>query len=143
MKTSARNQYDGSVVKITGGAINDEIEVALDGSGTRITAVITSASVKKLGLEPGRKVVVLIKAPWVILTEESGDVMFSARNQFPGTIVSVEDGAVNAEIALKLDGGESMTAIITEGSTKNLGLAPGSRVTALIKASHVIIGVRR
>lgn len=142
MKSSARNQYDGTVLNVHHGAVNDEVEIVLDGGNTRITSVVTSTSVRTLGLESGKKVVVLIKAPWVILVTDAKGVRFSARNQLPGTIVAVKDGAVNAEVDLRLEGGEAMTVIVTEGSVKNLGLAPGQSVTALVKASHVILGVR-
>lgn len=141
MKTSARNNFQGKVLSVRNGAVNDEIEVMLDGSGTRITAVITSASAKNLGLEAGKTVFALIKASWVILLTDTGGVRFSARNQLPGTVLSVENGAVNCEVRVRLEGGEALTAIITEESAKNLGLKPGDKVTALIKASHVILGV--
>ena len=141
MKTSARNTFNGTVLNVHHGAVNDEIEIMLEGSGARITSVITSTSTKNLGLEAGKKVIALIKASWVILLTDTEGVRFSARNQLTGTVTSVEKGAVNSEIRVRLEGGEALTAIITEESTKNLGLEAGSKVTALIKASHVILGV--
>lgn len=64
----------------------------------------------------------------------------SARNVLPGTIQRVEKGAVNAEVALKLKGGESMVAIITNSSVDSLGLAAGKSAFAIVKASEVMIG---
>ena len=122
------------------GAVNDEVVVLLDGSGTQIVSVITSASVKKLGLEIGTKVVALFKAPWVILMTDMEGVTFSARNQLKGTVVSVAAGVVNAEVRVRLDGGEVVTAIVTMESVKELGLEAGKSVTAMIKASNVILG---
>lgn len=142
MKTSARNHFEGAVLAVHHGAVNDEVEVILDGSNTRLTAVITSLSAKTLGLEPGKKVVALIKASWVILLTDTDGVKFSARNQLSGTVVSVEKGAVNSEVRVRLDGGEALTAIITMESAKNLGLEAGSKVIALVKASHIILGAR-
>ena len=141
MKTSARNTFNGTVLNVHHGAVNDEIEIMLEGSGARITSVITSTSTKNLGLEAGKKVIALIKASWVILLTDTEGVRFSARNQLTGTVTSVEKGAVICVIRVRLEGGEALTAIITEESTKNLGLEAGSKVTALIKASHVILGV--
>ena len=135
MKTSARNHFEGAVLAVHHGAVNDEVEVILDGSNTRLTAVITSLSAKTLGLEPGKKVVALIKASWVILLTDTDGVKFSARNQLSGTVVSVEKGAVNSEVRVRLDGGEALTAIITMESAKNLGLEAGSKVIALVKAT--------
>lgn len=140
MKTSARNQFRGAVLNIHRGAVNDEVEIALDGSSTRLVAVITSTSSKNLGLEPGKKVVALIKAPWVILATDLEGVRFSARNQLEGTVLAVEHGAVNCEVRVRLDSGEVLNAIITEESAKDMALAAGARVTALVKASHIIVG---
>lgn len=140
MKTSARNSFNGAVLNVHHGAVNDEVEIVLDNSSTRITAVVTSASAKTLGLAPGKKVAAIFKAPWVILMTDTKGVKFSARNQFEGAVVSVKQGAVNSEVRVRLDGGEMVTAIVTEDSAKELALEPGKKVTALIKASHVIVG---
>lgn len=63
----------------------------------------------------------------------------SARNQLLGTVTEVTRGAVNAEVAIELAGGDSLTAVITVASADNLGLETGLSVTALIKASWMII----
>ncbi|TNG98140.1 transporter, partial [Pasteurellaceae bacterium UScroc31] len=40
-------------------------------------------------------------------------------------------------------GGVAITTIITEQSVKNLALEVGSAVNVLIKASHVLLGVKK
>ena len=65
----------------------------------------------------------------------------SARNVFKGTISQLRPGAVNAEVSLKLSGDNELVAVVTMESVKNLGLAPGVSATAVIKASHIILGV--
>ncbi|MNM54970.1 Molybdenum-pterin-binding protein MopA [compost metagenome] len=57
-------------------------------------------------------------------------------------MVRVGDGAVNAEVVLKLAGGTEVFAIVTREAVQELGLAPGVSATALIKASHIILGAR-
>ncbi len=140
MKISARNNFKGTVVAIQKGAINDEIDIVLDGSTTRLTSVITSASTKRLGLETGKKVVAVFKASWVVVMTDAEGVKFSARNNFEGTVVSIKEGQVSTEVRVRLDGGEVLTAVITDTSTKELGIEAGARVIALVKASNVIIG---
>ena len=54
----------------------------------------------------------------------------------------IEKGAINSEIAIKLVGGTLVYAVITNEAVMELGLKPGAPATALIKASHVVIGVR-
>jgi len=63
----------------------------------------------------------------------------SARNQFLGKVASVKTGAVNDEIALDVAGGHRIVAVITHGSTQELGLVPGAEAYALIKASSIIL----
>jgi molybdopterin-binding protein len=63
----------------------------------------------------------------------------SARNQIKGRIISIKHGAVMAEVVIEVDSQE-ITSTITMGSLGRLQLAVGDRVTAIIKASDVLIG---
>ncbi len=65
----------------------------------------------------------------------------SARNQLPGTIEAVDPGATTAHVTIKLDGGATVTASITNESVRELGLKVGDRVYAVIKASDVMVGI--
>lgn len=64
----------------------------------------------------------------------------SARNHFSGEVTAIHSGAVNDEVTLKI-GNASVVAVITQASSKSLGLAVGSKASALIKASSVIVMV--
>jgi molybdate transport system regulatory protein len=61
----------------------------------------------------------------------------SARNQFAGRIVAVTARTVDAEVVLALQGGERITAGVTNESVELLDLKPGRRVWALVKAVGV------
>jgi len=63
----------------------------------------------------------------------------SARNQLPGTVVSVKNGVVTAEVVVQLAGGDQIVSVITQDSVKSLGLKKGSRVRAIIKSTDVMI----
>ena len=63
----------------------------------------------------------------------------SARNALKGVVESVKDGAVNAEVALRISERAVITAIITRESVRDLGLAQGVQAIALIKSSFVIL----
>lgn len=63
----------------------------------------------------------------------------STRNTFRCTVTQVTEGAVNAEVELALQGGHTLTSVITERSAADMGLAPGTEVFALIKASFVML----
>jgi molybdate transport system regulatory protein len=56
-------------------------------------------------------------------------------------INGVEDGAVNSEVVIQLPGGSLIVASITKGSVHALDLKSGDKVSAIIKASNVIVGV--
>lgn len=140
MKVSARNVFKGTVSQVTEGAVNAEVALTLAG-GEALVAVVTLASVKSLGLAVGKEAVALVKAPWVVLVTDAGGYRFSARNSLQGQVVRVGDGAVNAEVVLRLAGGTEVFSIVTREAVQELGLAPGVTATAVIKASHIILGV--
>ncbi len=65
----------------------------------------------------------------------------SARNQLKGTIVEIQDGAVNGIVKIDLGGGNIISAVITMPSIRELGLKVGGTAYAVIKASNVMVGV--
>ena len=140
MRTSARNAFRGHVVAITDGAVNAEVVVDI-GQNLQIVSVITRRSVGDLGLAPGSAVTALIKASFVVLIEGDGPVRTSARNGLMGTVIAVDEGAINSEVALELADGKTLIATVTRHSVEDLSLKVGDRVTALIKSSHVILAV--
>jgi molybdopterin-binding protein len=62
----------------------------------------------------------------------------SARNQLPGTVTSINQGEAIANVVLDV-AGQRLVASITVEAVSDLGLREGSQVTAIIKASDVII----
>ena len=156
MKTSARNQFLGRVVRIEPGAVNDLIELDI-GAPQPLVALLTRESTQSLGLQIGTETFALIKASSIILLCADDDdaaykvnattaatpsrARFSARNCLSGTIMRITPGAVNAEVVLQLSGSASLAAIITQQSCTDMQLAVGQRASALFKASSVIVGV--
>ncbi|MDK9719550.1 MAG: TOBE domain-containing protein [Rhodospirillales bacterium] len=63
----------------------------------------------------------------------------SARNAFRCTVSEIRKGAVNSEVVLKLADNVSLAAIITGESVRNLDIEIGKSVTALVKASFVML----
>ena len=64
----------------------------------------------------------------------------STRNQLRGKVKSVTKGAVMAEVVVALDGGQELVSVITKNSAERLALKAGDSVTALVKATEVMIG---
>ena len=67
----------------------------------------------------------------------AGDAL-SARNRFPGRIVSVEVDGVMALVEIAA-GPHRVTAAITRDAVEELGLAEGVNATATVKATSVMI----
>ncbi|MFS2221109.1 TOBE domain-containing protein [Pantoea sp. B65] len=63
----------------------------------------------------------------------------SARNQLSGTVSAIVEGAVNDEVILSLDTGESLVTVVTKSSVKTLGLTVGKHAIAIIKAPWVVL----
>ena len=140
MNVSARNVFKGKITALTDGAVNAEVELGLPG-GDKIVAIVTEGSVKSLGLAVGKEAVAYVKAPWVMLLAGVPDVHFSARNQLAGKVSGLTKGAVNTEVAITLSGGTAVHSVVTNEAVLDLGLKVGEPATALIKASHVVLGV--
>jgi molybdopterin-binding protein len=66
-------------------------------------------------------------------------MQLSARNQFSGHVKEVKLGNIMAEVVVDIGGGHEVVAAITRGSAERLGLAQGSVVTVVIKATEVLI----
>lgn len=140
MKISARNQLAGKVKQVTKGAVNAEVDLTLEG-GESVVAIITNSSVDALGLAAGKSAFAIIKASEVIVGKGVDKTKLSSRNVLCGKVTKVEDGAVNSEVDITLGGGSLVVASITKTSAHALELKVGDKVSAIIKASNVIVGV--
>jgi molybdopterin-binding protein len=67
-------------------------------------------------------------------------VRLSARNQLPARVVGVTSGEAIANVELDV-AGMRLVASITREAAAELGLAEGTEVTAVIKASDVMVGI--
>ena len=65
----------------------------------------------------------------------------SARNQLKGTVVAIEEGAVNGIVKIEVAPGVVVSSSITKASIQELGLSVGDTAYAVIKASSVMVGL--
>jgi molybdopterin-binding protein len=75
-------------------------------------------------------------------TRRRRPMKLSARNQIPARITSISTGEAIANVELDA-GGTRLVASVTVEAVRDLGLAVGTEVTAVIKASDVILAVSR
>jgi molybdopterin-binding protein len=62
----------------------------------------------------------------------------SARNQLAGTVTEIRRGEAIANVVLDV-AGQRLVASITVEAVEDLGLEPGTPITAIVKASDVLI----
>jgi molybdopterin-binding protein len=63
----------------------------------------------------------------------------SARKQLIGTVISISEGQVNAKVTIDIGGGNQITSIISLEAVADLELKAGSEVTAVVKATSVLL----
>ena len=65
----------------------------------------------------------------------------SARNQIKGTVTEVKKGATTSHVRVDIGNGQIITSAITNEAVDELGIKARDRVTVVVKASDVMIGV--
>ena len=63
----------------------------------------------------------------------------SIRNQLPGTVLGIASGEVMSTVAVRLAGGQEITAAITVEAVNDLGIKEGSPVRVLMKSTEVAL----
>ncbi len=141
MKTTARNQFFGTLGAVEIGPVSAEVKLLLK-TGDEITATMTAAAARRLKLAPGKEAIALIKASAIVLVTDFAGWQLSARNQLAGTVSRVERGGVSCLVVLTLPGGATLSASVTQEAVEALGLKPGVAATAVFKAYAVMIAAQ-
>lgn len=136
LQTSARNQWFGTVTARDNSQVQQHIDILLADGTTRLKAAITAQSGQRLGLDEGKEVLVLLKAPWVSITlnpERAKD----ADNQLQGAISHIERGDEQCEVLMTLPDGQMLCATVPAAQATEL--EEGAEVTAYFNADRVIL----
>ncbi len=99
---------------------NGKLETTRDAQNRRLVSL---AEVRRLGGQPER---------------HQPEDQLSARNRFPGIVRSIEVDGVMGIVELEC-GPHLVTAAITRDAIEQLGLEPGSKATAMVKATSVMV----
>lgn len=65
-------------------------------------------------------------------------MQLSARNKLKGTIKVIENGIVTSKVELDV-AGSRLVAVITKDAVEDLGLQEGDTVTAVVKATSIML----
>jgi molybdate transport system regulatory protein len=141
MKTSARNQFAGTVKSVDLAPVSAQVVIELPG-GVEIVSTMTRSAAERLKVRQGQAAVALIKASSVAIVTEFDGYVLSARNQLAGTVSQLERGAVSSLVTLTLASGLRVSASVTNEAVDDLVLKLGANATAVFKAYSVIVGVK-
>lgn len=136
MKLRARNKFIGKVTDVTRGAVNGIVKIELS-NGQHITSSITLEAIDDLDITVGKEVTAIIKSTSVLIGR--GQLTLSARNKLSGTIIDINRGSVNAIVKVELPSNVVISSSITLEAVDELDLTVGTEVTAVVKASEVLI----
>lgn len=138
LQTSARNQLFGTIVRRDSEQVQQHVDVLLADGKTSLKAAVTRQSGERLGLDSGKEVLLLIKAPWVILSGTTSTAP-DTDNQLHGIVTSVERGVQQSEVLISLADGQTLCATIPNARLQKERLMPGSPAIASFNADRVII----
>ncbi len=136
LQTSARNQWFGTITARDDDRVQQHVDVLLADGTTRLKVAITAQSGERLGLNEGKEVLVLLKAPWVSITREP-EAANRADNQLPGIISHIDRGDEQCEVLMTLPDGQTLCATVPLAQSQVL--EEGAEATAYFNADRVII----
>ncbi|NML28430.1 TOBE domain-containing protein [Zoogloea dura] len=139
MRTSARNQFVGTVSGLREGEVSFEVRIRLD-DANEVVAVITRASAENLELGIGSEVHAFVKAPSVLIITDP-QARTTARNHLWGQVTAIHEGPVSSEVTITLPSGRNITSVVTHDSIDNLELSVGNPACAVFQATSVILAV--
>ncbi|MGY4491040.1 TOBE domain-containing protein [Pseudomonas sp. TE3610] len=139
LRTSARNQLQGSVRAITAQGRNDLIELDL-GAGQSLCAQITHESTQTLELSEGVQVLALIKAGWLRLHDAAGPVP-AGENGLVGRVEQIiDDPEGPSEVRVGLPNGQTLCALEDAARVEELGVVEGKDVLVAFAPTFVLLG---
>lgn len=141
LRTSARNQLQGSVVGIDSHGRSDIVHLALGGD-LHLDAQITHDSTLSLALEIGSPVVALIKAGWLQLLAADQPAPHG-HNSLSGTVQQIiEDPEGPSEVRLALSNGQTLCALSEAQHLANIGAREGLTLKITFSPSYVLLGTQ-
>lgn len=138
-RISARNVFQTEVSQIKRWPV--DVEVTLKFADERkILAFVTNDAADDLDLKPGRKVLALVKSPFIRLYTPDHAPQ-NSRNSFEGVVSERIDAERNSEIRLDIGFGKTLHAVAPRQTVEDLGLEVGAKAVATFDPSQVILAV--
>lgn len=138
LQTSARNQFFGTVQARSLDAVQQHLCVLLADGKTAVNILLTQQSAERLGLNEGKEVLVLIKAPWIAVYDTAA-TRPQSDNELNGTVSHLEAGQESSEVLIALASGETLCATVPNLQVEQQKLRVGMAVTACFNADRAIV----
>jgi len=136
LQTSARNQWFGTVTQRDHQQVQQHVDILLADGTTRLKVAITAQSGERLGLDEGKEVLVLLKAPWVNVTRDPA-IAAEADNQLACRISHIQRGDEQCEVLMALPDGQTLCATLPLLDAETL--EEGADVIAFFNADRIIV----
>jgi molybdate transport system regulatory protein len=139
VRISTRNVFQAEVSEVKRWTVDVEVALKFGGDKT-LMATVTNSAADELELAPGRKVLALVKAPFLRLhaPERAPE---AGRNRFLGVVTERTDAERNSEIRLDIGHGKTLHAVAPRQTVEGLGLKVGAKAVATVDPSQVILAV--
>jgi molybdate transport system regulatory protein len=138
-RISARNVFQAEVAQIKRWPVDVEVTLKI-AEDKHILAIVTNEAADDLDLVEGRKVLALVKSPFIRLYAPE-HAPGGGRNCFVGEVTERTDAERNSEVLLDIGHGKTLHAVIPRQTAEDLGLQHGSKAAASFDASQVILAV--
>lgn len=131
---SARNQLNAKIVDIKESELNS-LAVCKLRNGELLAASITIQSRRNLDLKEEKDVLLIFKAPQVIISTTKPETKYTISCQIEQLIINPEQ----SEVLLRVSQDQTITALVSTINAKNFSI--GQKIYAQIDPANIIIGV--
>lgn len=137
-RSSARNAFTGTVTRLDVDKVSALVELTTL-EGLRIHSLITVESVQRLDIHLGQLLNATVKAPFVMLERERGDL--NASNRLCGTVSGINRGIVESCVVVNVSEGVTLCSILSTDELEDLEIAEGGRVSVFFSPFSVVLGL--
>jgi len=138
LTTSARNQLPSTVKKIEPNGLNTNISLSLL-DGASLVSIITTKSVKEMGLTIESDVYAIIKSSDINIVNKLPKSSKNV-NVIEGVIESIQTSQNSLEVSFKINNALSLIAVL-EKQEDETALNTSSKAYAVISTKNIIIGL--
>jgi molybdate transport system regulatory protein len=136
-RISARNVFQAEVVSIRKWPVDVELTLRISGEH-HIYSVVTNQAALDLDLKPGRRVVALVKSPFIEVSAAE-PAPKDLRNRFLGRVTRRTDAERNCELLIDIGSGKTLTAVLPRADVEALRVFEDRQVATHFAPENVIL----